>query len=106
MRAFDKNTEIISAFFTNRYYNEIYIIAKDYFAKNGGKSLTETYTNLLHAYLHDVESARIGDDSLIRDTIKSLHDDYCNYMGEVPLDEFIVSLKLILKDVPLISSEE
>lgn len=89
MQAFDKNTEIISAFFTNRYYNDIYGIAKDYFAKNGGKSLTEVYANLLFAHLHDIESARPGNDSVIRDTIKALHAYYCTYMGEVPLDEFI-----------------
>lgn len=89
MQAFHKNSEIISAFFTNRFYNEIYTIAKDMFSKNGGNSLTEVYANMLYTYLHDVEQAKPGADSVLRDIIKSLHAYYCSFVGEAPLEEFV-----------------
>lgn len=89
MQAFQKNSEIISAFFTNRFYNEIYTIAKDMFSKSGGNSLTEVYANVLYTYLHDVEQAIPGKDSVLRDIIKSLHAYYCSFVGETSLVEFI-----------------
>ena len=88
-QVFEKNTEIIAAFFTNRCYNDIYSIAKDYFAKNGGRSLSEVYANLLFAHLHEIETSHPGSDGVIRETIKNLHVYYCEFLGEVALDDFI-----------------
>lgn len=88
-KAFERNTEIIAAFFTNRCYNDIYSIAKAYYTKNGGQSLTNIYATALLAYLNDIEASKPGSDVVIRDTIKALHAYYCSFLGEAPLDEFI-----------------
>lgn len=87
---FEKNSEIIVAFFNNRFYNEIYAVAKDDFEKRAGRSLTDTYARYLSTYLAELESARDTTGVKVRDTVLSLCTYYSRHMhNEIPLDEFI-----------------
>lgn len=88
--AFDKNTEIIASFFTNRCYNDIYGIAKNLYTQHGGQSLTMMYAQALTAHLNDFEISKPGADSVIRETIKDLHKYYCSFLGTITLEEFVM----------------
>jgi hypothetical protein len=89
MQDFKQNAEIIAAFFTDRCYNAIYVIAKDYFTKNACRSLTEVYTNMLAAHLREIAGAHTGADGILRETIAGLHTYYCGYLGQISLEDFI-----------------
>jgi polyhydroxyalkanoate synthesis regulator phasin len=87
--AFDRHIEIIATFFTARYYNEIYNLAQDMFAKKGGRSLTETYASVLCEYLRSLE--RPDGDGVIP-TIHALHEYSDKYCGRTTLNEFIARI--------------
>ena len=87
--SFDRHIEIIATFFTARYYNEIYNLAQDMFAKKGGRSLTETYASTLCEYLRSLE--RPDGDGVIP-TIHALHEYSDKYCGHTTLNEFIARI--------------
>jgi hypothetical protein len=90
-QSFERNSEIIAAFFTSRYYNDLYCIAKDHFARRGGESLTAVYVGYLYEYLKNIETApRHAGPDIMRDTIVNLHAYYCKLSSEVSLDEFVM----------------
>jgi hypothetical protein len=87
--AFHRHIEIIATFFTARYYNEIYDAAHTYFARQGGKSLTDVYMRTLAEYLRDIEQP--NGEGIVH-TIRALHDYDDRYCGRSSLDEFIARI--------------
>jgi regulator of replication initiation timing len=86
---FSKNSEIVVSFFTNRFYNEIYRVASEEFAKRGGRSRTNTYAQYLTTYLAELETSRDTRGVKMLDTVRALCSYYCKFAGETPLGEFV-----------------
>lgn len=86
---FVKNSEIVVSFFTNRFYNEIYRVARDEFTRRGGRSHTDTYAQYLTTYLAELETSRDSRGVKMLDTVRSLCAYYCKFAGETELGAFI-----------------
>ena len=87
--SFTNNSEVISAFFTDFYYNVIYSSAREQFNAKGGKSITNIYAYMLTGYLRDIEESCAGNAEVILELIRAMHAYYCKYMGEVSLNDFV-----------------
>jgi len=86
-RAFSGSADIISSFFVNRYFNEIYAMAKREFERGQSLSLTHVYVSHMRKYLTELRDST--QQSQIRDTINAVREYYSRYTSEITINDLI-----------------